>query len=180
MNKYLVILSFTLFIASCNENQENKVDGKATILENIEETKSQLEQAGEKNKPSHAKRLVTFYTDYADQYPQDSLAPEMLFMAGNVCIGLEDFDRAISYFNRIEKHYKDYLKRPEAIYLAGFVADYHQNKKGVARDYYERVIDLYPNHIFARDAEQAIKALTMSDEDLLKMFEEKNKATAEE
>lgn len=180
--KYLFLLSIAIGMVACTPKEEKLSDDqiKKNIITSIDETKEQLELAGEKNKPSHAKRLVTFYTDYANQFPQDSLAPEMLFMAGNVCIGLENYDEAISYFTRIDEHYKRYLKRPEAIYLSGFVADYHQNKKGLAKRYYDRVIELYPNHIFAKDAQLAINALTMSDEDLLKMFQEKNQATAQE
>ena len=181
MNRIIVILLAAFAISACNETtQPTKEEAKASIIENIEQTKVQLNEAGKKNKPSHAERLVTLYTDYADQYPKDSLAPEMLFMAGNVCIGLEEFDRSISYFERIDEHYKTYLKHPEAIYLSGFVADYHQNKKGLAKNYYEKVIELYPDHVFAKDAKQAIMALSMSDEELLKMFEEKNKPAAQE
>ena len=174
----LLVLSLVLGMSSCGDgvnNEETPKDGKAVILEQIEKTKVQLEEASKSNKPSYAEHLVTFYTDYANQYPQDSLAPEMLFSAGNVYIGLGKYDRAIAQFNRIDKHYKDYIKRPEAIYLAGFVADYHQSQKGEAKKYYERVIELYPNHIFAADARKAIEALSMSDEDLVKMFQEKNK-----
>lgn len=181
MNRIIVVLIAAFSITACSENTPpTEEETKESLIENIEQTKVQLNEAGKRNKPSHAERLVTLYTDYANQYPQDSLAPEMLFMAGNVCIGLEEFDRSISYFERIDEHYKTYLKHPEAIYLSGFVADYHQNKKGVAKDYYEKVIELYPNHVFAKDAKQAIMALNMSDEELLRMFEEKNKPTVQE
>ena len=45
---------------------------------------------------------------------------------------------------------------------------------GIAEAKYQEVIDKHPEHVLAQDARVAIKTLTLSDEELIEMFEKKN------
>jgi hypothetical protein len=51
-------------------------------------------------------------------------------------------------------------------------------KKGEAKTRYEAMINAYPRHPLANDARALIKLLGMSEEEILKMLEEKNKEGA--
>jgi hypothetical protein len=50
------------------------------------------------------------------------------------------------------------------------------NQKGKAKEYYEKVIDNYPDHVFAKEARVAIQHLGKTDEELIEEFEAKNKS----
>lgn len=154
----------------------DKKSTKADLIENIEKHERVLKSATDRVLDANAKQLVSYYMMYAKAFPTDSLAPEFIFKAADVSTGLQDFERAVRLYNKVENEYEDYIKHPESIYLAGFIYDNHMGKKGKAKEYYDRIIEKYPNHIFAKDAKAAIAALHMTDEELVKMFEEKNKA----
>lgn len=172
--------------SACNETpkgQETKKEKELSIAEQtkkelltqIEEHEQVIKNATDKVLDAHANQLVNYYVMYADAFAEDSLAPEFLFRAADLSTGLQNFDQAVELYGRVENNYKRYIKHPESIYLAGFIYDTHMDQKGKAKEYYERIIEKYPRHIFAKDAEAAIKALHMTDEELVKMFQEKNK-----
>ena len=181
MNRIFTVLTIFLMVA-CSESpdQQAQPTDKGDFIAEIERTQKLVEQAKPEQQAGHAKRLLNLYLDYAKAYPADSLAPEMIFSAANVCIGLEEYERSIRLFDRTADRYKSYLKRPEAIYLAGFVYDDKLNNYGKAKTYYERVISTYPDHIFANDAKSALELLGKSEVEILRMFEAKNSAADQE
>ncbi len=175
-------VAVALFFSACsteqsgnqNTTEQGTVKSKEDRLAEIAEIEDQVKQSTGKNSKSHAERLEVHLEAFASDFRADSLAPEMLFKAGNICIGLNEFEKSIAYFNRVAKHYPNYMKRPEVIYMTGFVYDYHLSQYGKAKEYYERVIEEYPDHIFADDAAKAIEVLGMSDEELLERFKSAN------
>lgn len=122
----------------------------------------------------HGTEIIGLYSQYVAKNPKDSLAPEFLFKAAEVSMGIKNYKTAISYFENVYKNYSEFDKRIECLYLQAFIFDVNLNEKGRAKAIYERVIEEYPNHKLAQDAVSAIEILTMSDEDLIKMLEEKN------
>jgi len=179
---YVLAVAFAgIILVACNtssnegatgEKEEVQLASKEERLKEIQEIEESAKFAKGKAIAAEADRLQKHLIAYADGFPKDSLAPEMIFKAGNVCIGLKDYDMAIAYFNRAAKHYPDYIKRPEVVYMTAFVYDYHMKQFGKAREQYERVIEEYPNHVFAREAKQAIEVLGMSDAELIEKFKQ--------
>lgn len=184
LKKLMLIATAGLLVAgtiSCaGSGQQEEEDPKKAILKEIESIERDIKMSEGKNQKAQVERLVEQYSAYANIDLNDSLAPEFLFKAANVCIGLEDYERSIRFFDRVVKHFPDYLKRPEAMYMAGFVSDYHMGKKGQAKERYEKLIEKYPNHIFAKEARLAIDALYMTDEELIQKFKEANEGKEEE
>jgi hypothetical protein len=58
--------------------------------------------------------------------------------------------------------------------LIAFIYENHLNKKGPAKEYYNKVINEYPEHVLASQAKQSIDILMLSDEELIKKFQENN------
>ena len=148
---------------------------KKELLKNIEKHEKTLFNSADKVLDAKAAELVRYYEMYAKGYSDDAITPEYLFRGADISTGLGNYEKSIELYKIIEKKYKSYLKRPESLYLMGFVYADHLDKKGLAKEYYEKVIDEYPTHIFAAEAESAIKTLYMTDEEIVKMFQEKNK-----
>ena len=122
--------------------------------------------------------INTFYSNYSGEKICGSITPEYLFKAGEVSIGLKEYDQAAGFFERIYNNYPDYNKRVESLYLVGFVYDEHANNYGKAKEYYEKVVANHPDHGFADDAKASIETLGLTDEEIIKKFEAKQKEMA--
>jgi tetratricopeptide (TPR) repeat protein len=186
--KKLLILGVIALFTACSGG-ENKTVETEPVTEKVatkdelqlEITKMEQELTNKmrtKFDDELAKRVVTFYRDYAQNNPKDSITPEYLFKAGEVSIGLKEYDQAAGFFERIYNNYPDYNKRVESLYLVGFVYDEHANNYGKAKEYYEKVVANHPDHGFADDAKASIETLGLSDEEIIKKFEAKQKEMA--
>ncbi len=119
--------------------------------------------------------LVRAYAKYYQNSAKDSLAIEMLFKAGEVSMGIGQGNLAVKYFETITKDHSDFSKAPEAMFLCGFCSETLMADTAKAKLYYEKFIEAYPNHKLAEDAQFSIQNMGMSDEDLIKLFQEKAK-----
>ena len=158
-----------------SKSEEVKTHTPETLQEVIADLEKDLLNPAAANHEAMAKQLVSFYQSYAQLFSQDSLAPEMLFRAGKQSVNLNDFKGALTYYSEVEKRYRVFQKRPECIYLQGFIYDTYLNEFGKAKEKYELVIEEYPKHDLAKQSEYSMQNLGMTEEDLIKSFEAKNK-----
>jgi tetratricopeptide (TPR) repeat protein len=122
-----------------------------------------------------ANGLIKAYLDYATAFPDDSLAPDYYYRAGEIATRAGNYDQAIFLFEKIGDKYPEYKYVVEAQYEEAMIYDGKlpgQTEK--AREIYERIIKNYPKHKLAEDAKIAITHLGKSDEELVKEFEKKN------
>ena len=185
-SKLVVFIVLTAWFASC---EEAKVDSiKEAEKEVVSEPKattftpsslgveiSKIEQDLElKNTPNRSEKtaeLIGFYSSYFNLFPNDPMTADMLFKAGNQCVNLNRYDDALSYYNRLDVSYRNYQKCPESLYLQGFIYDTYKNEFGNAKEKYERLIKLYPEHSLAEQAKVSIENLGLTDEELIRKFE---------
>ena len=190
MKKLLYILSLALLMAcgSGNPTIENETEKVETKTPEMSKDELQTEIAKMEQDLSNklrikfddvlAQQVVDLYVEYANNNPQDSITPEYLFKAGEVCIGLKQFDQSVIHFERIYKHFPKYSKYVESLYLVGFVYDEYMNNYGKAKEYYEKIVNDHADHSFEDDAQASIETLGLSDEEIIKRFEDKNKANS--
>ncbi|HAS35349.1 MAG TPA: hypothetical protein DCS15_02595 [Flavobacteriales bacterium] len=175
---YSLTFALSLSMISCGGGSEESapvltLEELQTSIVTLEE---ELYQAKTKTKlnMSKAKELMTMYKGFIDNNPTHESLAEMTFKAGELSMGMEEYNQSIEYFERIVKNHSDYEKAPEATYLVAFIYDEYLKEKGKAADNYQRMIELYPNNRLSQDAKASIELLNMSDEDILKMLEQKN------
>ncbi len=188
--KLVVFVGAVLLVVGCgSENAKSREEVKSnpdkvervvtytpeTLLKEIQEMERSLENPTIPQKRELTEQLIEFYLSYADLFSKNPMAADMVFKAGNQSVNLEKFDDALAHYDRIDKYFQTYQKRPESIYLQGFIYDTYKDEYGKAKEKYERLILLYPNHVLAEQARQSIAHLGMSDEDIIRSFE-KNKA----
>lgn len=183
--KVVVYMGATFLIVGCGTGNNNVGDQDhssqkeektvtytpETLLKEIQEMEKSLENPSIPQKRELREQLVEFYLSYADLFSKNPLAADMVFKAGNQSVNLEKFDDALAHYDRIDKYFQTYQKRPESIYLQGFIYDTYKDEYGNAKEKYERLILLYPNHVLAEQARQSIAHLGMSDEDIIRSFE---------
>ncbi len=119
----------------------------------------------------HANELISKYIEFADAFPQDSLAPENLFKAADISINFSNMQRTLILLDRINKDYGAYEKAGLAQFLQAFVYDNQLGDTATARQLYEKFIKDNPDHSFVEEAHAAIRNLGKSPEDLIREFE---------
>lgn len=179
MMRYISAL-FILILTACgtgesNQNQkENPENTEESLLMEIDKYESMLsKEEADEIKANIRKTLIDLYSSYATSYSMKKEAPEMLFHAGTESVNVEEYQQALNYLKRLETGYREYIKRPEALFLIAFINDNYLDKKGPAKEYYTKVVKEYPDHVLASQAEQSMEIMMLSDEELIKKLQSK-------
>ncbi|MDD4150582.1 MAG: hypothetical protein PHE33_11215 [Bacteroidales bacterium] len=173
MNKYFLLPIILLFIVSiaCNRTQlteQQKLEKEISKFE--EDLHNDIEPDREK-----ALEMIAKYLEYVEQYPDDSLCPEYLFKSAEIAMNFSQPHNSIRYLTQIEDNYLRYPKYPTVIFMKAFVYDNHIKDIEKAKTYYLRYVEKYPNHTFVTDAKAAVMFMGLTDDELLKLFEDMNK-----
>lgn len=173
-----MVLAFTAAaLVSCGngnqaETQEKQTVTKETMQQNIEQVEKKAQGHTELDL-STANSLITLYSDYAKNNPDDPKTPEYLFKAGRIATTLRQGKQAVDYFQRAYS-YPNFEKAPDALFLQGFVYESVMNDTTNAKRVYEEVMAKYPDTQFAQDAKASIDNLGKTPEELIREFEKKN------
>jgi TolA-binding protein len=99
----------------------------------------------------------------------------MLWKAANISTALGRHQKAIDMLMNYHDGFKSAPKRPDAVYLVGFIYDSGLHNVAMARKYYEKTIELYPNTFWAEQAKGALAIVDLQGEDLAKFLDSKAK-----
>ncbi|MCB0572435.1 MAG: tetratricopeptide repeat protein [Phaeodactylibacter sp.] len=117
---------------------------------------------------------------YAMILPNSPDAPRLLYDAAEASRSVRAFTKALKLYEKINTRYPEYEKAPLALFMRAFTLDNDLKRYDEARVLYEEFLAKYPDHDFAEDARAVLENLGKTDEEILQMLEEKNKAKAEE
>ena len=191
MKKLLLIPVALLMLVSCESEADKAAEkAKQDSLVKIESRKKYLDAVAsaqkimsedkmfDKKKASDALRA---YSDFFTMFPNDSLAPEYLFRAGQLAEGFQNYQQAAVYYETILDKHKDYKQYPIVLFAAANVYDQYLEKVNHgddrARQLYEFIIAKYPGTQQAKDAQVLVKYVGLPDSvminDILKMAGEK-------
>ncbi len=177
--RIIIVATLILIFYSC-KNETKKIDiadSKESLLNQVDSIEKLLfsYEAGSLASNQAAAKIVKLYNQLATDFPDDPKAPEYLFKAGEVSMGINmDFD-AIGYFQRIERDYPNFNKSPHALFLQAFIWDNKLNDDAKAEFIYKKFLEKYPQHEMAKDAQFSLENLGKSDDELIKEFEQKQK-----
>ena len=168
----MIVLSVSLFIVACTSPKEklsNKInEGEKKLFADSVKSYDQ----------TSARELVTAYIDFTKSFPADSVSPLYLFKAAEVANGILKLPvEALEYYNWVVEKYPTHEKASVSLFLEGFISENNLKNNEKAKKYYEEFLSKYPDHSLSKDVKFSLEHLGMSDEDLIKMFEEKNKET---
>jgi tetratricopeptide (TPR) repeat protein len=172
MIKHLIILNLVLaaVLVSCSGDRakmetQNKIRDleKKIYLNN----RLDIKVAGDAAKA---------YTDYANDYADDSLSPGYLFKAGELYRTLKKGKEAVDCYQQIIDKYPNFPNVPLCWFFQGFVYGDILKDYPKAKEYYSEFIRKYPKHDFADDARALISYLGKTDAEMIQLFEEKQKA----
>jgi len=123
-----------------------------------------------------ANELLQSYIDYADSHKDSPDAPDYLYKAADLALNINKSKQSLDLYNQIIYQYPDFKKAPECLFLVGYIYENYFQNYGKAKEIYESFIAKYPDHDFADDAAISIENMGKSPEELIREFEEKNRA----
>jgi tetratricopeptide (TPR) repeat protein len=170
--KTIVMLLIVVSIGACQSAKEklsNEIaSGEARLFSDTVKTLNIDE----------SNNVLNNYLVYADKFKDDTLSAAYLFKAGDLANGLRRPKEAIAIFERLRTSFPDYRKSAAALFMEGFIYETAMGDKEKAKEKYKEFIQKYPNHNLTASAQASLDQLNsnLTDEELIKSFEAKNKA----
>ena len=158
--KILLLAGMALVLVSACQSPKEKA--LATI--------KQLEANDSVFSPQQIEKVKAAYIEFADKYPDDDLAPEFLFKAGQRCNVTGEHRQAISLFQRVIDTYPKHKIAEEALFLQAYVYENSIADFAKAAETYKSFIEKYPNSDLAEDAQLAIQNMGKSPEEIFESF----------
>lgn len=175
MKSFVYSLLFILFLASCSNITKQEESNSQVTMNDINTLEDELfNESMTIPDADKAQKLVDMYVQYADQNPKDSISPDFLFKAADICMNFRAPVRSISLFNRIINNYPQYPNLATAMFLKGFVYEDQVQDYTSARKSYTDFLEKFPNNEFSDDARVSLQNLGKTPEELIKEFEKNN------
>lgn len=125
-----------------------------------------------------ANNLLSQYSDFITKYPEDAETPDMLFKASNVSMNTKDYNKAVSYLDKLILNYPKSDKTPMALFLLAFIYENNLNDIAKASLLYNQFIKEYPNHEMAASAKSSLENIGKPVEELIQEFDKGNLETS--
>jgi len=169
--KKLVFLSLiTIILFACKSPREKALDNiEKTELALADTTKIELDEA-------LVKRAVLQYEDFAKAFPEDTLAPQFLYKAGEFYGIIGEHQKSLATYKRVYEDYRDFKKAAQCLFLQGFLYDDKLKDFNTSRNIYNQFLKLYPEHELAKSVEFLLENLGKSNEQIIKELEAKRAA----
>lgn len=170
--KKIVILFFplALILFACGPSRDQSVT-------TIREMEKQLfsSDAASYNK-AKADSLMSMYVKFVKENPADSLAPDFLFRAAGLAMNSGDGTRALNLYDQFLKDYPTHQQAAMSLFFKAFVYENLLHNLDYAREAYLQFIEKYPNDEFNDDARLALQNLGKTPDQMIREFEEKQRA----
>ncbi|HKL03364.1 MAG TPA: tetratricopeptide repeat protein, partial [Cryomorphaceae bacterium] len=173
---YLIVLALG---AACSESPEPEVE--KSLKSNTERHREMVKTidslellvySDEADMKSPATGdLLQNYLKFAKMFPGDKeRSPQYLYKAAAVSRANKLGVKAVKLYSEILQKYPNYIKAPEVAFLLAFTYDEDLKQKDEAKKAYRDVIEKYPGDKWAKQAEERLKNIDMSDEELIEKF----------
>ncbi|MCB0761023.1 MAG: tetratricopeptide repeat protein [Flavobacteriales bacterium] len=175
-NLLYILIVITAVACGPKESPEVQAENnkKQELLDRITEVEGRAFATSAKIDTQVGYELMRAYLDYSNQFHGDSISAEFMFKAGDVARNVGRHKQAISIFSNLHDSYPKFNRLPETAFIVAFIYDNDLNDREMAKKSYEKVIELYPEHKLAQDAQARIETLYMTDEELIEMFKARN------
>ena len=181
----IFIAVLVLLLASCSTGDPEKdtpspeggipieefKQNKQTLIKDLEkEVWTNSLEASDESK----RKLLVAYSEWGNYFRDDDSTPEYLFQAGRLAVDLNRPKRAVELFTEVHDGFPDFDKRIESAYMVGHIYDQMLNDRELASKAYLKIVEFYPESKWADQAQMVNDQLYISDEEIIKMLEEKN------
>lgn len=163
---------FSLLLFSCKPESERSAD---QIKEN---EKHLINDSTRTLNRDLAEKQLKEYASFTEKFPEDNRSEEFLYKAAELANSMGKTAVALDYYHSFCEKFPQSKKAPYALFLQAFIYENQLKNLDRARELYTSFLSSYPDHELAKDARFSLDNLGKSEEELIKMFEEKNKEDA--
>jgi hypothetical protein len=150
-----------------------EIPSKVDLAKQINELEKELYAAQELNEDK-AKKMVSLYETYYQNYFKDYACADYLFKAGELSENINQAYRAIGFYTKCYEEYPAYKLNGLCLFRMANLYDYKLSNYIKAKALYLEVKEKFPKSDLAKDADAAIKIMGKSDSEMIKEFEKKN------
>lgn len=166
-----LFLALITFMASCTSKRDRDINA-------ITQLEKQLGQEGAKPDPAKLNTLLDAYIAFVDGNAGDTAAPNYLYKAVNLSIGIGNGEKSMQLIDRTLNEFPGSNYLPETVFLKAYVYENLLSNLGQASVVYNDFIRRYPEHDLADDARAALQYLGKSPEEMVREFELRKAAEA--
>ena len=159
MRKNIILLAGVLLLVACAPNREKQ-------LKAIEEHETALSTLDIINEDSYLDDMLDLYRTFANDFPDDSLAPVFLQRAADLSISTGQQEQAVALLDSIINLYPGFEDLGGCWFLKGYAYE-TAGQYGPAREAYTHFVENYPDHDLANDTRKTLPYLGMSPEEML-------------
>lgn len=172
----VINLGLLMFFSSCNQKANHQAKTTNNLLQDIEALNQKLMNSRSATPDTAlANSYVAKCLEFAQKLPQDTMASDFLFKAGDVMRGLKQYDQSFATFERIEKDYSGTKRAADALFMRAFIYENELQDKVKATSLYQQFLEKYPNHELRGQIETILSQINKTPEQLIQEFEMKNK-----
>jgi len=198
--KQILILLFAAFVVflmfyNCTGNkaeQKEKITGKDSVQKTnsvytnecrtlyLDAVKNDsIIMAATEVDPQVGNKAVKAFADFAFYCKDDSLAPIFLLKAGEIASTINNLPQAQVCFEKCYTEFPDFKNKGAAMFLLARLYDEPNllNDEEIARELYGKIINMFPNTEWAKQADAARALIGKTDDQIIKEFEKKNKTS---
>ena len=173
MKKLFGVLTFiSLFVfVSCNTREKE--------LEEISEASIEMDSVLRTNpvlsveQRVMAEDLIQEYMEFANKYPEDSLAPQFIFKSAMLFHFIPFYDKELNTLELLAERYPESEYAPQALVTAARVSEENVNNIEGSIKYLQQIKDKYPESPYATNIDLQIE-YAGDDEALLDAIMERN------
>ncbi|MBR4739491.1 MAG: tetratricopeptide repeat protein [Bacteroidales bacterium] len=164
MKKTILLLAGVLLLAACSPNREKQ-------LKAIEEREAALSTYDMITEDDELTDIISLYRTFANDFPNDSLAPVFLQRAADLSIALGQTDQAVALLDTVINLYPGFEDLGGCWFLKGHAYETAEEYDS-ARATYSYFVENYPDHPLAKDTRFQLEneMIGMSPEDMLKLI----------
>jgi len=156
----LILFAATLLFPACCDTSSRRDN----LLKEIKKAEQELIAKDFNVTMEKSQRLMDLYLTFVEAFPQDSLAPELLFCCAAVATASQQEKFAITLYQRIYDEYPDHAVRPIALLEHALAYD-NMGDAERAKPLYEQFLVMFPDHPYTEDVEHLLEMVDKSAED---------------
>ncbi len=162
---YILATGCMLALGGCTSQPEETRLGHDELIDSIE-TMDSLYAYEITAKAEKANEIIALYTQFVNDWPEDSLAPVYMMKMAETQIAVGEFEAGVSNLDSVINLYPGFEEVAACHFLKGWA--YEQNQEyEKAREAYKEFVTLYPEHVLAKDARRMIPLVGLSAEEQL-------------
>lgn len=177
---YLKILVFVVGLAflgcksSGNNSRENNELSEIELKDSIYSLEKRLLNKQLNTNIQTAKLLQEASNHFADKFPNSEDREDILYKSVLAARGMNKPYFAIQTLSKLIIEYPNSKHLVDYKYEKASVFDFQLNAKGEAKKVYQEIVDNHPDSEWADDSKARLETIDLSDEELIKKFEEQN------